>query len=181
MPNSLRFCVKNFVQLQLVNALSVDQAVQAKVDGTSIWQQIASSIQEHVALRNEASLKRPLIKELEIQLHPAELGKIQIALRWDDGTVHLQVHASERGTGTMLQNHLPDLRQSLQEAGVACGMLQMDFGGERRQRSYPEMPQNFAKRVQEEKIPIVGYVQGLDPAQGWEIPGMNGQRVNIMA
>ncbi|MDI6812871.1 MAG: flagellar hook-length control protein FliK [Desulfitobacteriaceae bacterium] len=155
--------------------------VAGKADSPSIWQQMAASLQEHMGPRTDVSWKRPLVKELEIQLHPAELGKIQIALRWDDGTVHLQVQASERGTGTILQNHLSDLRQSLQDAGVACGMLQMGLNGERRQRSYPELFPEVPKRQEDESVAALHYPQELDPAQSWVSSGMNGQRLNITA
>ena len=90
-----------------------------------VWEQISTVVREQVIDRRQA------LKELEIQLHPADLGKIQIGMRWENGQVHLVVQASEAATGQLLQNQLSDLRQTLTNQGVNCGMLQMGQGGER--------------------------------------------------
>jgi flagellar hook-length control protein FliK len=92
-----------------------------------VWEQISPVIREHLLNRHQG------LKELNIQLHPADLGKIQIGMRWENGQVHLVVQASEAATGQLLQNQLLDLRQNLTNQGVNCGMLQMGQGGERQQ------------------------------------------------
>ncbi|GAB6173447.1 flagellar hook-length control protein FliK [Paradesulfitobacterium aromaticivorans] len=86
-----------------------------------VWDKIAEAVREH---RNS-----PEVKELQIQLHPAELGKIKVFLHWQDGQVNLQVQASESATGALLQHSLSDLRQALEQAGVSCGLLQSGLGG----------------------------------------------------
>lgn len=92
-----------------------------------VWEQISTLIREQVMNRSQD------LKQLDIQLHPADLGKIQIGMRWENGQVHLVVQASEAATGQLLQNQLSDLRQNLTNQGVNCGMLQMGQGGERQQ------------------------------------------------
>lgn len=110
------------------NVISVNSAA-TKTAAIPVWQQISDAFREQVLHRHQE------LKELDIQLHPADLGKIQITLRWENGQVHLQVQASEASTGQVLQNHISDLRQSLSNEGVDCGMLQMGQGGGERQQN----------------------------------------------
>jgi len=108
------------------NLVAVNVA-DGKTIAIPVWQQISTVLLEQVMNKHQA------LKELEIQLHPADLGKIQIGMRWENGQVHLVVQASEAATGQLLQNQLSDLRQNLTNQGVNCGMLQMGQGGERQQ------------------------------------------------
>lgn len=109
----------------LVHLASVD----GKINTVPLWEQITTVLREQVMSKQQA------LKELDIQLHPAELGNIRIFLRWESGQVHLQVQASEAATGQLLQNQLSDLRQNLIDQGVNCGSLQMGQGGDGQQRS----------------------------------------------
>ncbi len=99
-----------------------------KLSAIPLWEQISTVVREQVMNKQQA------LKELDIQLHPAELGSIRIFLRWESGQVHLQVQASEAATGQLLQNQLSDLRQNLMNQGVNCGSLQMGQGGEGQQQ-----------------------------------------------
>ncbi|MHB1650862.1 MAG: flagellar hook-length control protein FliK [Desulfitobacteriaceae bacterium] len=104
--------------------------VQERAVSLPVWQQVAASVNTYL------QDKRPEVRALEIQLNPAELGKIQIVLHWEGDQVHMQVQASEVTTGNILQNHMQDLRQALANAGISCGMLQMGAGGEQRRNSW---------------------------------------------
>lgn len=86
-----------------------------------VWVQVAQT------LRDTVLHPLPVVRELMIQLHPAELGQIHISLAWDNGQVHLQLQASEAATGQLIQNHIPQLRETLTQSGVSCGMMQMGF------------------------------------------------------
>lgn len=99
--------------------------VENKVD-LPIWAQVAHDIHE------KAFQARSHIRELDIQLHPAELGQIRLSLRWEDGQVHLRMTASESGTGQMLQSNLYELRDSLSQLGIQCGMLEMGLGNQQK-------------------------------------------------
>jgi flagellar hook-length control protein FliK len=98
---------------------------------------IAIPVYEQISavFREQTMNKSQDLKQLDIQLHPADLGKIQIGMRWENGQVHLVVQASEAATGQLLQNQLSELRQNLMNQGVNCGSLQMGQGGERQQQS----------------------------------------------
>ncbi|TGE32635.1 flagellar hook-length control protein FliK [Desulfosporosinus sp. Sb-LF] len=116
-----------------------------------VWEQISTVLREQVKNRSQD------LKQLDIQLHPADLGKIQINLRWENGQVHLQVQASEAATGQVLQNQLPDLRQALTSQGVNCGMLQMGQGGERQKNPHGDSSQRAFEQnsdLDEDEDPI---------------------------
>lgn len=110
----------------LSNIITANVA-DGKTVAVPVWAQISSVIREQVMNPSQD------LKQLEIQLHPADLGRIQIGMRWENGQVHLIVQASEATTGQLLQNQLSDLRHNLTNQGVNCGMLQMGQGGERQQ------------------------------------------------
>ena len=101
---------------------------------------------------NRALTQRPQVKDLEIHLHPAELGRIQISMRWEDGQVHLQVQASEVVTSSVIQNQLDSLRQALTEMGISCGTLQMGLGGQSREQSNQDQNSRKLKNSNNEKI-----------------------------
>ncbi|SHH65905.1 flagellar hook-length control protein FliK [Desulfosporosinus lacus] len=111
----------------VANVVSLAGA-DGKMSAIPLWEQISTVVREQVMSKQQA------LKELDIQLHPAELGSIRIFLRWESGQVHLQVQASEAATGQLLQNQLSDLRQNLMNQGVNCGSLQMGQGGEGQQQ-----------------------------------------------
>ncbi|ACL22135.1 flagellar hook-length control protein [Desulfitobacterium hafniense DCB-2] len=87
-----------------------------------IWTQVARDIFD------KAYLARPQLRELTIQLHPAHLGAINIAMNWDEGQVHLRIVASDGGTGQLLQQNLSELRDSLTQLGIQCGQMEMGLG-----------------------------------------------------
>ena len=143
-------------------------------DGKSVsvpvWEQISTAFRQQVMNRHQE------LKELDIQLHPADLGKIQIGMRWENGQVHLQIQASDAATGQLLQKQLSDLRQNLTDQGVNCGMLQMGQGGQRHnhQGEEPQSPFNQNTRVNEDEDLI-----GVTNQRSLEQDEIN--RINVMA
>ena len=144
-----------------------------KTVATPVWEQISNVLREQVSSRNRE------LKELDIQLHPADLGRIRIGLRWENGQVHLQVHASEAATGQILQNQLTELRNTLTNQGVNCGMLQMGQQGRDQQHNQNHQGDQFQRTndsytdqiENEEQFPVVNL-----PSQG----ELN-NRVNVTA
>ena len=117
---------------------SVAMAEGKNVAVPSVWEQVTNEMQRRFVEQGQE------VKELEISLHPADLGKIKIALRWENGQVHLQCQASEATTAGILQQNLAQLRESLQSIGISCGMLQMGFGGQQQHQHKNEL--NFTKQ-----------------------------------
>jgi flagellar hook-length control protein FliK len=135
------------------NTLSVN-AADGKTVALPVWEQVSTVVREQILNKSQD------LKQLDIQLHPADLGKIQIDLHWENGQVHLQVQASEAATGQILQSHLSDLRQSLSDQGVNCGMLQMGQGGGHQNNpngddSRRTSAQNTLSNQEEDAVPAV--------------------------
>lgn len=142
-----------------------------KTSAIPVWEQISTVLREHIKNRSQD------LKQLDIQLHPQDLGKIQINLRWENGQLHLQVHASEAATGQILQNQLSDLRQTLTSQGVNCGMLEMGQGRERQQNpqeNESQRPTNQNSHLDEEEE-LIQVPHSLAPGQ----PGVN--QINVIA
>ena len=126
---------------------------EGKTVSVPVWEQISTAFRQQVTNRHQE------LKELDIQLHPADLGKIQIGMRWENGQVHLQVQASDAATGQLLQKQLSELRQNLTDRGVNCGMLQMGQGGERQHNPQGDeaqrtFSQNTRSNEDEDLIPV---------------------------
>ena len=131
----------------------------------SAFKQITSALQERI-------LNQPEVNELEVQLHPEELGKIQISLRWEDGQVHLVCQAAEPATGYLLQNNLTELKQVLQSAGVSCGNIDMSFGGQTQDAPHYSWSEPNQTDKEEEKSSLeISYLR-TDKYEG--------HRVNLM-
>jgi flagellar hook-length control protein FliK len=94
------------------------------------------------------------VEKIEIKLYPAELGKLDVHLRMEDGILHLVINASDQATGNYLQNHLGELRQSLTQIGISCGSMEMSFQGEREQENEGNAPENhdYYRPTEEESI-----------------------------
>ena len=67
------------------------------------------------------------VRELSIQLQPAELGKVNITMKLENGSLNLIFNTSEQTTGLLLQNSIQDLKNSLAQLGVTCGSFEMNY------------------------------------------------------
>lgn len=136
------------------NTLAANVA-DGRTFGVPVLEQISTVLREQVLNKQDS------IKDFDIQLHPEDLGKIQIVMRWENGQVHIQVQASEAATGQLLQNHLSDLRHTLTGQGVNCGMLQMGQGGAQQQNNSHgnefnrSFNQNTHPNKEEELVPTI--------------------------
>ncbi|KJR47762.1 Flagellar hook-length control protein FliK [Desulfosporosinus sp. I2] len=159
------------VGVVVANVVPVTLA-DGKIVAIPVWEQISTVVREQVINKQQA------LKELDIQLHPEDLGKIRIFLRWESGQVHLQVHPSEAATGQLLQNQLSELRQNLISQGVNCGSLQMGQGGAGHQQ-----PQgDEANKTFHQSNTLSNEEEGLYPITNLNSVGQDGiNRINITA
>jgi hypothetical protein len=67
--------------------------------------------------------------DLRVDLHPADLGRVRLDVTFEAGVVHVTLHADQGATNQLLQQSLGDLRQALEQAGVATGQLAMGAEG----------------------------------------------------
>ena len=134
-----------------------------------IWDQV-------VNLLNRQDLNQ--VKELSIQLHPADLGKVNFSVRLENGQIHLVIHASENSTANFLQNNLAELRNNLSQSGINCGTLEMGNNGRQQYSSEQEFTNeedNSPSRFpEEEKTYYPGFVSAMS------ING-SGSRINLKA
>ena len=115
-----------------VGNIVTGNVADGKTVAIPVWEQISN------AFRQQFTSQHQELKDLDIRLHPAELGRIQIGMRWENGQVHLLVHASEATTGQLLQNQLLELRQMLTNQGINCGTLQMGQQSRNQQQNSQE-------------------------------------------
>ncbi len=98
------------LQSQSVNVEGRDQAAQSQ----ALQDQIMRVITRQAVLQGK----------LQVQLNPRELGMVDIEFTHErGGEVQVAIVAREAATRDLLDAALPRLRQSLQEAGVALGQL----------------------------------------------------------
>jgi len=113
---------------------------------------------------------------LEIQLEPANLGKIQISLQ-SDAAKHLQVHiiVDQSMTRTALEQQLPQLKSALAQQGFDLSGFSMgsqgqqpSFGGNHRRNQAAERFDGSVKGISETSIPAARR-QGVATESGLSI------------
>lgn len=67
-------------------------------------------------------------QSLRLQLHPESLGKIDLHLTSNEGGVRIVMNADQAATGFMLERHLGELREMLEQAGVNLTGLSVNSG-----------------------------------------------------
>src|SRR5665648_45023 len=65
------------VNVGVISNLVVANVAEGRTNAIPVWEQISN------VLREQVLNKQLTVKELEIKLHPADLGKIQIGMRWE--------------------------------------------------------------------------------------------------
>jgi len=125
------------------------------------------------------------IKELSLQLQPAELGRVNISLKLENGLLNLVINTSEQSTGLLLQNSIQDLKNSLAQIGVNCGSFEMNYQPD----SQPETETQFAEQYTKNGISSKDYDSDLIETEIFPQTGLNsytgyagsGYRINIRA
>lgn len=77
------------------------------------------------------------IEHARLQLHPAELGPIQITMTVQAQTADIQFHAAHAGTRQGLQDGLEELRRLLGEMGLQLGQANVGAGQQQQQQHDP--------------------------------------------
>ncbi|WP_344129365.1 flagellar hook-length control protein FliK, partial [Luedemannella flava] len=107
------------------------------------------------------------VHRLTVQLHPADLGAVQVVAELRDGALQLQLHgATEVGRET-LRGALPDLRRELAEAGFSSCTLDLrqdaPAGGRQQPRSAPVPAGGDAGAASTEPTTATTPLTGRDP------------------
>jgi hypothetical protein len=85
--------------------------------------------------------------EAVLQLDPPELGKIKIDLWIDGAEIHARIVADEQNTKTLIESHLPELRQALDAGRVELVNLRVDH--QEPARGNEQWPQGFADNARQ--------------------------------
>ncbi|NLI92203.1 MAG: hypothetical protein GX434_08380 [Peptococcaceae bacterium] len=136
-----------------------------------VWEQVLDTLQKQEIKANE-------VKELSIRLQPAELGKVDVSLRMENGQLHLVMNASEQATGTILQNHMQELKNGLTQMGVSCGNFEMNYRQNEKSGSEREFSRNsnrYKAHFQEEEIPALSSAGSYLSVNG------SGGKINVSA
>ncbi|AGA70261.1 flagellar hook-length control protein [Desulfitobacterium dichloroeliminans LMG P-21439] len=152
--------------------------VQGKVleKGTPVWTQVANEVFE------KAYQARPQLREMIIHLRPAELGQINISMRWEEGQMHIRMVATDAGTGQLLQTNLSDLRDNLTQLGIQCGMMEMGLG-EQNRHSQEGQGQEDKARAQENGDEKLGFTSNeeLESMMDSQVDEQGIRRINVTA
>jgi len=70
---------------------------------------------------NVTGMVQGKLGRMSLQLHPAELGALEIEILTNDGTASFDFVATQAGTRELLESSLPRLRELLQQQGMQLG------------------------------------------------------------
>ena len=103
---------------------------------TTPTQQVAEALREVRRLADGSH-------RLSLQLHPEELGAVQLEIAMRDGRLHVRAVAETEAARIALEQHLPELRSELRDAGVRAGSLEVgpDTSGRDRSAAASRDPQ----------------------------------------
>lgn len=118
-------------------AKPTEPARMAEAQRPELVQQIAREV-EGLNKSNQHSIR--------IQLYPESLGKIELRLVSNAEGIRIVMNAEQPATSFMLERHLPELKETLAQAGVNLAGLTV---GERSQQEHSASPQrNFTPSSQ---------------------------------
>ncbi len=92
--------------------------------------EIDSKLPDVLVSTVKTDLKKDGSKELLVRLEPKELGKVVVKLTSREGVVSVKMFAENREAGSLLENSMNNLRQSLHDTGIKYGRMDVEVGGE---------------------------------------------------
>jgi flagellar hook-length control protein FliK len=85
-------------------------------------------------------------QSIHIQLHPEDLGQIDLRISTSTLGTHITLIPDQSSTGKLLETHIAELKQTLADAGVQ--MANVHVGQQSQQQSFrdPQYGQNIARQ-----------------------------------
>ena len=158
--------------------------VQAKPAAFPVMQQQAfeSNVVQQVFVRLVSGMQQGS-RSMVINMHPPELGRVKVSLVSDGGRLSAVLHTENQQVQGVLDRHLPQLRQSLQEQGLSIADLgvSLESGGHEGQSDFEDetaglfagqrLKADDAETETEEAAPVFSEPSGghLHPEQGFNI------------
>lgn len=100
------------------------QAAPAHVPAQSVIDQL---------LAGAKMLRRGPVTELQVQLKPESLGRVDLKVSMENGALSARILVDNPGVKAALEANLPQLKQSLADQGIALQGMTVGYGGERGQ------------------------------------------------
>ncbi|MEZ5245778.1 MAG: flagellar hook-length control protein FliK [Acidimicrobiales bacterium] len=119
-------------------------APSVPVPDASPTQQVAEALREVRRLADGSH-------RLSLQLHPEELGAVQLEVAIRDGRLHVRAVAETEAARSALEKNLPELRSDLRDAGVRAGSLEVGPDASGRDRS-DSPTREFRPQVRREQL-----------------------------
>lgn len=124
-----------------------------------------SQVQKFIALRSSTP------GHVSLQLHPRELGRLDMDFRQEGGELQVQITARETQTREMLESVLPRLKASLLELGIQVGKFDIEGGDQQAKHDASERALADASAQQPDEGDEASetspeeVADGFDPAQ----------------
>ncbi len=98
------------------------------------WSETEAAERASAVLRQLRVNLNPTLRTATIQLAPADLGRLSIKLRVEDGRVFAVVRAESAETLAILERHMPELQASLASQGLEAESFELELGFGEEQR-----------------------------------------------
>ena len=92
------------------------------------WSESEAAERASAVLRQLRVNMNPALRSATVQLAPADLGRLSIKLRVQDGRVHAEVRAESAETLSILERHIPELQASLASSGLEAESFDLSLG-----------------------------------------------------
>jgi hypothetical protein len=92
------------------------------------WSESEAAERASAVLRQLRVNMNPALRSATVQLAPADLGRLSIKLRVQDGRVHAEVRAETVETLSILERHIPELQASLASSGLEVEGFELSLG-----------------------------------------------------
>lgn len=115
-----------------LESLATAVPVATRLPAVAETRALVSSPAERSAVAEQlVSVVRPLAGSngshtMTLDLHPADLGRVRLVITVEGAMVHVAVHAEQATTSALLHQTMPELRRSLDAAGLTTGRIGLD-------------------------------------------------------
>lgn len=121
--------------------------VQARMDVENILRQVSQMTRVFV---NQAE------SSIEMQLNPANLGKIYLQVLSREGVITAQIAAQNEAVKEVLENQVAMLKENMNQQGLKVEAIEVTIASHEFERNLEENQQNAAKEQQEQESAKAG-------------------------
>ena len=131
---------QNFEQ----NIQNISEDIQTPTQNTAVSpQEIANQILDYMR-----SQVKPDMQTLEMQLHPASLGNVQISLVHRDGAITANFACQDEQVRAILENQMIQLQERFEEQGIKVTSIEVSVGTHSFEENLEQQGQNEEQQAQ---------------------------------